>query len=288
MEVAYVAAGRLTQSYGDFCRSRDIPFKHEDHVRPYDSTTLFCPAGMQQFKPLFRDPEHRGTLANIQGCLRLNDIDEIGDGAHLLHFEMMGLFSFREMSVRQAVDFWFDFLAEIGLRPDTVTIHPDRMEAWRGFYDGRSVAITADEECTWSDGEVGGYSTEFYLGGVEIGNIVNTNGDCIDVGFGLDRLAFFLGEPAVDEVTTLKDGILKIIDSGYRPGPKQQGYVLRKLLKELVRRDGSLDHPVYRAEVERQERLRASFERLWRKHSDKPAAWWLDTHGIELADFIRR
>jgi alanyl-tRNA synthetase len=285
MEVVYVAAGRLTKQYGDFCKSRGIPFQHEDHVRPYDSTTLFCPAGMQQFKPWFRDPDHRGTVANIQGCLRINDIDEIGDGAHLLHFEMMGLFSFREMSVKDAIDFWFDFLAQIHLHPDTVTIHPDRMAAWRGFYDGRGVAVKADEDCVWSDGEIGGYCTEFYRDGVEIGNIVNTGGDCIDVGFGLDRLMRFLGEPTSDEVKTLQDGVMTIIKSGYAPGPKQQGYVLRKLLKELVRRGAALDHPFFRAEKARQEALRAKFERLWPKHSGKPAAWWLDTHGIELADF---
>jgi len=240
---------------------------------------------MQQFKPLFRDPDYRGTQANIQGCLRVNDIEEIGDGTHLLYFEMMGLFSFREMTVKDAVGFWFDFLAEIGLCPDTVTIHPDKLDEWRSIYDGRSVKITADEQCIWSDGEIGGYCTEFYLHGVEIGNIVNTKGDCIDAGFGLDRLLLFLGDPPVDGIQVLQRGILKIIDSGYRPGNKQQGYVLRKLLKELVRRNGVLDHPVYRQEMERQEKLRANFERLWPKNSERPAAWWLDTHGIEPSDF---
>ena len=108
------------------------------------------------------------------------------------------------------------------------------------------------------------------------------------MGFGLDRLLTFLGQPTDDDITVLQRGIMKIIESGYKPGNKQQGYVLRKLLKELVRRGGALDHPVYRQEVERQEKLRASFDRLWLKHSDKPAAWWLDTHGIDLADFSRQ
>ena len=201
---------------------------------------------------------------------------------------MMGLFSFREMSVEEAIDFWFSFLARIGLQPDRVTIHPDRMDAWRGFYDGRDVEVTADADCVWSDGEIGGYDTEFYLDGVEIGNIVNTGGDCIDVGFGLDRLLSSLGERLPDDLEALRVGVTKIIESGYEPGPKQQGYVLRKLLRELVRRDAPLDHPFYRAELERQSRLKATFERLWSKHSDRPAEWWLDTHGIELSDFLAR
>jgi alanyl-tRNA synthetase len=241
---------------------------------------------MQQFKARFKNPDDRGTQANIQACLRLNDLDEIGDGSHLLNFEMMGLFSFRELSVADAVGFWFDFLGEIDVAPDVVTIHPDRMAEWRGLYHGRGVAIRADDDCIWSDGDIGGYCTEFYRDRVEIGNIVNTGGDCIDVGFGLDRLLVCLGEPAVDDITALQRAVAKIIDSGYRPGPKQQGYVLRKLLRELVRRGGSIDHPVFWEERARQNRLQAKFARLWPRHADKPAAWWFDTHGIELGDFV--
>ncbi|CAM6055275.1 unnamed protein product [Sphagnum tenellum] len=240
---------------------------------------------MQQFKTKFRDPNYSGTQANVQGCVRINDIDEIGDGHTSSSLRNDGLFSFREMTVRNAVDFWFDFLTEIGICPDTVTIHPDKFDQWRSIYDGRPVNITSDQECIWSDGEIGGYCTEFYLNGVEIGNIVNTNGDCIDVGFGLDRLLLFLGEPPLEKVEVLQRGILKIIESGYMPGNKQQGYVLRKLLKALVRSGGVLEHPVYHTEVKRQAILRGNFERLWIKHSDKSAAWWLDTHGIDLGDF---
>ncbi len=69
---------------------------------------------MQQFKPLFIDPACTATFANLQSCLRLGDLDEIGDGTHLLRFDMLGLFSFRKMNVGQAIDFWLDFLAEIG------------------------------------------------------------------------------------------------------------------------------------------------------------------------------
>jgi len=58
----------------------------ETSVKSYDETTLFCPAGMQQFKSKFSDLNYKGTLSNIQPCIRLNDIDEIGDGTHLLYF----------------------------------------------------------------------------------------------------------------------------------------------------------------------------------------------------------
>ncbi len=285
-EVVYATAGRLTERFHSVCERRGIPFDIITSVRPYDDTTLFCPAGMQQFKSRFRDPAYRGTVANIQSCLRLSDLDEIGDGSHLLHFDMMGLFSFREMSVKDAVDFWFEVLEGVGLAPDTVTIHPDRLDDWRALYEGRAVAIAPDPDCFWSDGEQGGYCTEFYIRGVEIGNIVNTGGDCIDVGFGLDRLALMLGEPPPDATTTLAEGIRRIIQSGYRPGPKQQGYVLRRLLRQLVRQGGALDDPLFAEEQQRQAKLMRRFRTLWPKHRDKPKAWWLDTHGIDLDDAL--
>lgn len=50
---------------------------------------------MQQFKSLYSDANFSGTFANLQSCLRIGDLDEIGDGAHLLYFNMIGLFSFR-------------------------------------------------------------------------------------------------------------------------------------------------------------------------------------------------
>jgi alanyl-tRNA synthetase len=140
---------------------------------------------MQQYKPFFADPRHNGTLANSQACLRMGDLEEIGDGTHFLHFTMLGLFSFREMSLREAIDFWLGFLETLGLQPDHVTIHPDRLAEWTPLYDGR-VAVIADPGCTWSDGSISGYCTEFYRDGVEMGNIVNPLGTCIDAGFGAD------------------------------------------------------------------------------------------------------
>ena len=49
----------------------------DDNVKSYDDTTLFCPAGMQQFKSKFKDLSYKGTISNIQSCLRLNDREDI-------------------------------------------------------------------------------------------------------------------------------------------------------------------------------------------------------------------
>lgn len=239
---------------------------------------------MQQFKTLFSNPTHHGTIANIQSCLRLGDLDEIGDGTHSLYFDMLGLFSFRQMTVGEAIDFWLEFLDRIGACPDYVTIHPDKIEEWTPLYRKR-VQIRPDPECSWSDGSISGYCTEFYKNDIEIGNIVNPLGNCIDVGFGLERLDMVANDsPPTDALSTLSTTVAKIIDSGYRPGNKEQGYVLRKLLRLLVQKGGSLDHVFFREEVERQKRLVRRYKTLKRKHQDKSPEWWFDTHGIDVLE----
>ncbi len=292
----------ITQKYQEYCLAKGIPFTLADKVNPYDDTTLFCPAGMQQFKPLFKDTAHTGTVANIQSCIRMNDFGEIGDTTHLLYFNMIGLFSFRQMPIRVAIEFWVEFITkELGLKLSYVTIHPDKFDEWQIFYKQIlcDIDIRPDKDCQWTDGDIGGYCTEFFINDVEIGNIVNPLGNCIDVGFGLERLEMFVNKDASSLVmpngsevsvlakeSTLKSTILKIIESGYVPGNLKQGYVLRKLLRELHSIGGTLDHPFFEAEIQRQKTIADKYQRLKLKHADKPKEWWFDTHGINL-DEIR-
>lgn len=258
-----------------------MEFEIVKSVIPHDDTTLFCCSGMQQYKSKFKDQNYKCTISNIQPCIRLNDLEEIGDSTHFLYFNMMGFFSFREWTVKRTIDFWMSFINKIGLKVDYVTIHPDKKE-WKDFYIEYNVEVKEDLECTWTDGDLGGYCTEFYVNGIEIGNIVNCNGDCIDVGFGLERLDMLVNNKTKDEISVLKETIEKIIESGYVPGPKQQGYILRKLLRLLYVKGGSIDHEFFVKEKERQERLVRKYSLLKQKHKDKSKEWWYGTHGIDL------
>lgn len=273
----------VTEEYAKFCQSKGIKFKLNDKVNPYDDTTLFCPAGMQKFKNLFKDESYHGTEANIQSCIRMNDFEEIGDSTHLLYFNMIGLFSFREMTIQEAVDFWMEFLTvTLNLKLDYVTVHPDKFEEWKDLYKNYVIEVRPDKDCIWTDGEIGGYCTEFFIDDVEIGNIVNPLGTCIDVGFGLERLEMFVNGRVISKEDTLKETILRMIHSGYKPGNLRQGYVLRKLLRELYRLGFTLDHPYFNDEIERQRKISDKYARLKDKHPDKPKEWWFDTHGINL------
>lgn len=275
----------VREIYKSFCQTKQLGYEQVDSVRPYDETTLFCPSGMQQFKKQFKDEKFVGTFCNIQSCLRLNDLEEIGDGTHLLYFNMMGMFSFRQQTVEQTIDLWIEFIQDwLKLKLSYVTIHPVRRE-WRKFYEKHGLEVRDDDQCVWSDGEIGGFCTEFYINDIEIGNIVNPLGTCIDVGFGLERLQMLVnGGEQKSDIETLKESIQRIIESGYRPSNLKQGYVLRKLLRLLYKKGGHLEHPFFEEEIKRQEKIRERYERLKNKNKDKSKEWWFDTHGIDLSD----
>ena len=270
--------------YEEYCKVRNIPFQLDTNVRPYDDTTLFCPAGMQQFKHRFKHPDGK-TIANIQSCLRLKDLDEIGDGTHLLYFNMIGLFSFNGLTVKEAVDFWMDFIVGVlEVDVDTITLHSSKFDEWKWMYEEYDVVLKIDDDCRWTDGEIGGFCTEFYHKGVEIGNIVNPLGTCIDVGFGMERLEHIVNgdKGTMTATSTLQSTIMKIIDSGYWPSSQKQGYVLRRLLRQLYKLNGTLDHPFFEKEIERQKKTKERYLRLKDKHTDKSKEWWFDTHGIDI------
>ncbi len=274
----------IVDVYRAFCDGRDIKLQVDDTVNPYDNSTLFCPAGMQQFKVKFTSDE-TGTIANVQSCLRINDLDEIGDGTHFLFFDMLGMFSFRTLTLQQAVDFWLDFMDVLQIQIDYVTIHPDKMQEWSSLYDGRRIEVRPDSDCRWSDGTIGGYCTEFYKDEVEIGNIVCPLGDCIDSGFGLRRLEGVVNDPReMPQEEILIETCDKLIYSGYSPSNKEQGYVLRKLLRKLYELNSTWNHPQFVAEKERQALITLRYRKNKNKKQfrSKSPQWWFDTMGVDV------
>lgn len=235
-QVCHVTAKRegLIEIYRKHCESRGLRFTLSESVMSPDPSTLFTTSGMQKLKKSFSDINiRRTTLSDVQTCLRLNDLEEIGDGTHYLDFQMLGLFSFRHWSLKQGVDFWLEFLDSVGVYPDTVTIHPDR-SSHRSLYEGVPVMINNDSNCIWSDGGIGGYCTEFYKDGIELGNIVIPLGECLDCGFGLERIGGFMkgwSERKPDREEVLRRCVNILLKEGIFPCLRKQGYVLRKLVR---------------------------------------------------------
>src|SRR5476651_853714 len=276
----------LLSRYETHCRGHNLLFERHRSVLSPDPSTLFTTSGMQKRKKQFSDLGlSRHTVSDIQTCFRTVDLDEIDDGVHGIRFQMLGLFSFRDWALLQGMRFWLDFVRSVGVEPTSFTVHPDRMEQVKPLWDSLGVGdrVRPDPECIWSDGEIGGYSTEFYVGDLEIGNIVNPLGDCLDCGFGLERIGMCLGlVPQRGPIETLVEGCETLFSEGVLPGPKTQSFVFRKLLGELIRRGGHWDNPLFEQEKERGKKLLDRYERLLRKHPGQSPQWWRETHGIDL------
>lgn len=238
---------------------------------------------MQHFKDKFSDRSYNNTFFNVQKCLRLNDLKEIDDNSHYLTFHMLGMYSFREVSLQEAIKFWLIFTKSINNYPDYITIHPDKKE-WIKLYP-IGTDIRYDEGCIWSDGSIGGYCTEFYKNDIEIGNIVNTLGDCIDVGFGSERLLFNMCNfKKPNRLDILSNTIQDIIQSGIKINNQGHGYILKKLMTEFVLLGGILDCEEFFTVRKNQILIYNKYLKMVKKekYKKKGMDWWLDTIGVDI------
>ena len=271
--------------YGNFCQDNKLSFHINDSILSPDHTTLFCTSGMHHYKKQFSNLTYHNTFSNIQSCLRLNDLEEIGDGTHYLIFHMLGLFSFGQWNIPKTIDFWMSFLESIQLLPDYVTIHPDKMNDWKHYYSNYSVDIKEDPECIWNDGNIGGYCTEFYKNNVEIGNIVNTLETCIDVGFGGERILRLKNLlPPTNKIEILQETIEQLLKEKVELSSNKHGYILKKLITSLIYEKGVLDNENFYKIYQQQKEKWLFYLKNKDKHrfKDKSSSWWLDTHGVNI------
>lgn len=76
---------------------------------------MFNVAGMQPLMPYLLGKKHPlGTrLCNVQGCVRTNDIDSVGDKSHVTFFEMMGSWSLGDYFKEERCKWSFELLTEV-------------------------------------------------------------------------------------------------------------------------------------------------------------------------------
>jgi len=274
-----------------------------------DPSVLFTTAGMQQFKPYYTGDKNAqkdfGTLntVSIQKCVRTSDIEEVGDDSHLTFFEMMGNFSFASPATpersdggrggyfkKEAIKYAYEFITkEMGLKIDYVSIFKgdpstnlgqaiprdeESYNVWKETDSSIEIKEFGKEDNFWGPtGNEGpcGPTTEIYVNGVEIWNIVfneyyshpdssltalETKG--VDTGMGFERLVVAVQKKKSIYETDLFDFIIKklgfiedekqkrimadhikasifLISDGITPSNTDRGYILRRLLRRVIR-----------------------------------------------------
>ncbi|MEO7911259.1 MAG: alanine--tRNA ligase [Roseiflexaceae bacterium] len=94
-------------------------------IPEHDPSVLFTTAGMHPLVPfLLGEPHPAGTrIANVQKCLRTNDIAEVGDARHLTFFEMLGNWSLGDYWKAEAIRLSYTFLTErLRLDPERLSV----------------------------------------------------------------------------------------------------------------------------------------------------------------------
>jgi alanyl-tRNA synthetase len=286
----YVTAKRLLEVIQTRFTEFGFPL-YEDRGIISDPSTLFVCSGMQKLKSRFRHPDGT-TYGSLQHCVRTNDLELVGDGSHLTQFVMIGNFSFGGPSYQQSVWMWDRILRDLGIE-STIHVHPTQT-GHREYWKQLGYVVVPDAECVWSDGDIGGYCSEVYVGELEIGNLVNPLEHSTDVGFGLERLLQILeGCDRVDQTSLFDQRLDPVVrdhyrtllimrENGIRPGNKGREYVCRRLLRRSIRRVSDLSGLTDWMEQEREllERGIRRAKKHWRRHQDKLPEWWWDTFGV--------
>ena len=284
-----MAHKEIREKFLKFFEERGHKVVPSSSLLPDDPSVLFTTAGMQQFKKYYTGELNAekdfGSIntASIQKCVRTSDIDEVGDESHLTFFEMLGNFSFEGYFKKEAIQYGYDFIVkELGLKIDYISVFggeddisadEESEQIWKSLDPGIIVKKFGRADNFWGPtGEDGpcGPTTEIYVNGVEIWNIVFNEyyqskdktlapleKSGIDTGMGLERLTMVVQKvPTVFETdlfapiikltsSGMEDRIKRIIadhsrtiafltSDGVRPSNKEQGYVLRRLMRRVI------------------------------------------------------
>jgi alanyl-tRNA synthetase len=146
-----------------------------------DPTTLFTGSGMQPLLPYLLGAEHPAgaRLADSQTCLRVQDIEEVGDNRHTTFFEMLGSWSLGDYFKEQQIPQLWTFLTEpVGLDPARLYVSCFIGDAANGIpRDEESAAIWAGL---------------FTSAGLTAGQVeLDTEEHAASVGTGGARIAFY-------------------------------------------------------------------------------------------------
>ncbi len=111
-----MTSSELKTKFFDYFQARGHKIIDSASLLPEnDPSVLFITAGMQPLVPYLMGEKHpEGTrLANVQKCLRTDDIDEVGDTTHHTFFEMLGNWSLGDYFKQEVIEYSTEFLLGI-------------------------------------------------------------------------------------------------------------------------------------------------------------------------------
>lgn len=198
-------------SYKDAMTSARIPCKVVDRypvVARWRADVDFCAAGIYCFQPYCMtgelDPPANPLIAS-QFCVRFNDLDNIGvTGRHYSGFMMLGMQVFNKPN---DYIFFKDEVVEFNYRWLTEFLEVDPEE------------ITFIED-VWCGGGNLGPCVEYFIGGLEVGNMVfieyktyhdgsreKLDVQVVDVGIGLERIPWLINGSSTSYIDVFKHAL---------------------------------------------------------------------------------
>ena len=282
--------------------------KHHDYpeleiinnIIPDDKTTLFVCSGMQNLKPRF-ESTLVDRYSSIQKCIRLQDIELVGDSSHISSFEMIGSFGFNTSDYGTHISIWDKVLYDLGIKKKVthVTFHEDSNVKHKQKWEKLGYNLIQDNNsCYWSDGNIGGYCFEVFIGDLEIGNLVNPLKISTDVGFGMERLVSVLENKPINETSLFDPSLdplsrdyiktLRLLrDNNIQPGAKGPHSICKKLVRTLLK--NNIEIPEFSDWFSLEKILISKKEDILKKEfcnwNSKPESYWFETFGITTSDY---
>ena len=175
-------ADEIRSAYLDFMVEQGHTVIPRAPLIPHDDpTTLFTGSGMQPLLPYLLGADHPAgrRLTDSQTCLRVQDIDEVGDNRHTTFFEMLGNWSLGDYFKReQLTQFWQFLTDKVGLDPNRIYV---------------SCFIGDEAKGIGKDTESAGIWTElFTAAGISTDQVeLDTEEHGSEIGSGDARIAFY-------------------------------------------------------------------------------------------------
>ncbi|MCL2670990.1 MAG: alanine--tRNA ligase [Clostridiales bacterium] len=110
-----LTSGELRRLYLDFFAGKGhVIIPSASLIPENDPTVLFTTAGMHPLVPYLMGEKHPGgvRLADVQKCIRTDDIDEVGDDSHCTFFEMLGNWSLGDYFKDESIAYSWEFLTD--------------------------------------------------------------------------------------------------------------------------------------------------------------------------------